>query len=793
MKRRQSDLGSIFRGGARWVLYILTFLTPLFFLPTTLDTHEPNKQALVAALVSLTALFWVGSMLADKAVTLRRGWINIFPVFLLIGVMVSAFGSQGKYLSWIGASMQEYTSVLTLALLVAMFYLVVNLITDEVSRRRLRIALLSSGILVSIIALISISGIFMSEAFSRGFNTIGSPNALGIFLASVSSLAMAAFLVSKTKIEQIVAVLTVIFAVFELIMIDDWAPWIVLLAGLSIVVGVALLRSTSVLFKERMILPALVGLIALIFLSFVPSPWVNRMPVEVTPSFGTSWNVAIDSLHDTSYLIGSGAGTYVFDFVKFRPLELNETNYWNTRFDRGASFFVTVLATEGILGIFVWLLILIATVITGIGTLLEKNGNSDKASNFAALSGFVALMVSFFIYGLNMTLIFLLFLMIGLVVSSSSFSKKEYCFKTSPKAGLTFSFVFGAVIIALVSLSFLSIQRYTAETSMAAAIRADGARKPIEDVIGYLDDSAKRNRFSDATFRSLSDALLIRLEEILNNTDKSEITSTETKKIIPALIAASVNASIKATELSPNNVLNWKVRGVVYRRLANLFEEAESMSVKAFERAIELEPNNPENHVELGRAFLISAEVTREGMTSEDRTVRAKAEVEVQTFLAKAEAEFNKAIELKSDFASAHFQLGLVFEQQGRIEDAINKMISVAKYNPSDAGVQFQLGLLYMRRGAVSDLELSAASFKQAITLEPSFSNARWFLASVYEQQGNLEAAIGEIVQVLTRNPEDELVKARLTRLEAGIVNKELPEPMVEGVIDEVKDTATES
>ncbi len=175
------------------------------------------------------------------------------------------------------------------------------------------------------------------------------------------------------------------------------------------------------------------------------------------------------------------------------------------------------------------------------------------------------------------------------------------------------------------------------------------------------------------------------------------------------------------------------------------------------------------------------AETARPLVLSEDARVRTESEKEVSVWLGKAEEAFRKALELKQDYAPAHYHLAILFEREGKVDDAIGKMESVLRYNPTDVGAAFQLGLLYVRRRGPEDLNRAKAAFEYTVRLAPSYSNARWFLAAVYEQQGDLEAATQQVEDVLRLNPGNALVKARLERLKAGqTVSSESLPPLLE-------------
>jgi tetratricopeptide (TPR) repeat protein len=104
-----------------------------------------------------------------------------------------------------------------------------------------------------------------------------------------------------------------------------------------------------------------------------------------------------------------------------------------------------------------------------------------------------------------------------------------------------------------------------------------------------------------------------------------------------------------------------------------------------------------------------------------------------------------KATTLKSNFAPAHYQLALVYEREGKFDQAITKLASVEKYNPSDVGVGFELGTLYVKRSGSGDLEKARVVFEHVVELAPSYSDAHWLLGSVYEKLNLRDLAIKHI------------------------------------------------
>jgi tetratricopeptide (TPR) repeat protein len=296
-----------------------------------------------------------------------------------------------------------------------------------------------------------------------------------------------------------------------------------------------------------------------------------------------------------------------------------------------------------------------------------------------------------------------------------------------------------------------------------------------------LDAAARYNRWNDIYYRNLSHALLLLAAKEVNTAQDGQQLPQNRVQYIQALTGASINAAARATGLAPHNVLNWLSRANIYREFVPVIgADAEKFAVEAGERAIALEPVNPDNHVDLGRTYLLIADSAQQMTASKDEEVKKGAEAKVSEMLKKAEGAFLKAIDLKADYAPAHYQLGITYDRQGQLDKAISTMETVAKQNQLDVGVAFQLGLLYMRRAGEGDDERAQNALEHAVELAPSYANARWFLAAVYEKQGALDKAIEQVSKVLETNPDNELVKSRLERLQTGAA-AEATEPIEEG------------
>jgi tetratricopeptide (TPR) repeat protein len=529
--------------------------------------------------------------------------------------------------------------------------------------------------------------------------------------------------------------------------------WAIFLFGMTSLFIFGFFRAKDFERQGRLWMPSLSILLAIAFLVWFPSPFSLSVPAEVAPSIQASTQITQAVLKEAP-LWGTGPGTYVFNYSLYHGPEVNSTDFWNTRFDRATSFVQTLLPTMGIVGASVFALFVIALFIRSIVQMLRPRSREDWLQAFVFFSPWLTLVFAAWLYSFNFTLMALFFTLAGLL--GSQVIRKPYTksYDASPGLALLFSTVLvGGSVLLFVGI-FIASERYVGELAFARALRMDASNGSLQEVVSLLDTASTLNRLDDRYYRTLSEALLLRVNEQLTSVPNTAQLTAESRQYIQALVAASVNAAVHATELSPQNALNWDTRGRVYRELVTPVPEASQFAVVAHLTGTQLEPLSPRVWNELGKTYLVAVEHERALSVAEDPATAKAAQARVEENLKQAEQAFGRAIQLKPNYAPAHFQLGLTYERQGRTDDAIGKLASVLTFNKEDVGVAFELGQLYLSRDQTGDLALAQTQFEHAVELAPAFSNARWFLASVYERTGETTKAIEQVPS----EPDNELV-----------------------------------
>ncbi|PIZ52749.1 hypothetical protein COY25_04565 [Candidatus Uhrbacteria bacterium CG_4_10_14_0_2_um_filter_41_7] len=782
---KSGTLIKVYASIARLALYVAVLFIPLAYFPWTVDALEVNKQTILLIVISVGTIAWLGTMVARRQFAFKKTWLFIVPVLLVISVAISSFTSPSVLTSWVGQGLQEYTSFLSFLAFSLLFIVASHLLSETKTQQTVWFLFLLASSLIGLNVSFAIFGLQILPT-----NFIGTPNSLGFFMTSVAVLASGLWLVDGNKVDQqilpagimgivskVLIFITVVADILILLSIDYWMLWLSAILGMGIIFGFAILRADEFPNTSKFVLPMLLFVVSLLFL-FLPSPLGGRFSPEVSPSYGATLNIAKATLAEHSVLFGSGPGTFSFNYAKYVVQDVNNTQLWDVRFDRGGSYLLTLLSTIGVVGTLLMFSFIMWLLVLGLKMLITERAHAEWKTTFVAFSAWLVLAFGLFAYSANFTLLFVFWLLSAVLVSQSKSQVYASDFKTSPRFGLLTAFLFVLVNVGLLTVIFVSSSRYISEIAFAHAVEKDKAGATLDDVIIDLDRAARLNKLSDANYRNLANALLLKAGELIKNPDT-------TPEQLQSFIGASKSAAERAKDLSPQNVTNWAMLGDIYREVSPVVEGADQYAVGAYLQAVELSPTNPKYRTVLGRAYLVRADQLGILAEGDDEEI-AKTASENQTEAIRLAVEsLLKAVELKPNYAPAVYNLALAYERQGNLAEAVTKMEALRAGNPSDIGISLQLGLLYLKQGKT---ELAQTELERSIEIAPNYSNARWFLSAVYEQQGNYTGAIEQVEKVLELNPDNSAVQQRLDRLKTGDVNPKLPEPL-----EETSNTASDS
>ena len=740
----------------KYSIYVLVFLLPLFWLPFSLEMFEFNKQYLLFFLVSLGFFAWLLKMVVyDKEIKFKNSPINYLVLAFLVVSLFSAVFSADKNSSVFGFYGKFSDGLIGLLSFVVFYFLITNTVeskpsSDEekpkaknsVSRvlkpltidKILNLLLTSAGA-VTAIAYFSIFGVWAKISsflplpqvmLQKTFNPVaGSLEGLAVFLAVIVAL-LTGLLAHKTRS---IFYWLLLFASSGLLAIIDFTPaWIILLATFAVFTGASLVKR---IFREnvnRLLMPIVLIIISLAFIIW--QPLKMNLPKEQVLPQPTSWQVAAESATDNvkNIFLGSGPGTFHYDFAKYKPLSFNQNWMWQIRFDRAGSYFAELLATTGFLGLLAYL------GIAGLFLFIAWFCLSKDFIGFPMIITFIAPIARRIVYYPSAPLSFIFWLILGLsavswlAMPASLMQEKKISFKNFPELSLIFmtaTVVFG---VAILSVYFYGIKYYLADLNYYNALLTLGDSR-----VNGLEKAVNLNPSFSIYRTALARAYLI---EAVNETQKPAAERDAAK--IQLLVARSIDQAGTATRLQPNQVSSWETLGVIYREIKDMAAGATDWGIKSFKKAIELEPTNPVLYTELGRLYLVSGDKE------------------------KAKDSFNEALEKKSDYVTATIQLALLLEQDNILDEATAKLENAVQVNPYNVDARFQLGRLYFNNGKIDE---AIGQFQSAIILVPNYSNAHYSLGVAYAAKGEKELAVQEFEKVLELNPGNADVLQKLKEL----------------------------
>lgn len=118
--------------------------------------------------------------------------------------------------------------------------------------------------------------------------------------------------------------------------------------------------------------------------------------------------------------------------------------------------------------------------------------------------------------------------------------------------------------------------------------------------------------------------------------------------------------------------------------------------------------------------------------------------------------EYKQAIEFNPNLSEAHYNLGLIYADKKDYTDAKIMFKRVTELDPYKFEAQYNLGIMYSETGAT---ESAISAFERAVSLSPDNENARLALGSIYAKNKQDTKAIAELRQAYRINPYNSDVK----------------------------------
>lgn len=775
-----------FQMGAKIILYLFAALLPLWFVPVSLPV-EFGREITFGILVIIAVILRL-------LVVLRTGEIRFphSPILWAAGVLVLVFSasvlaSKSPLLSTFFAdATAEKLSTLVLGVL-----LMILAATTFASRREIGIflfILLVSGTISALATLLQFFGIPVYSAIGGGqnFNVIGTVNGLAVFYASLllintGLIFSGVFRTWRPWIRSLLFVSSLAFLAV-ILLVNFRTVWIVLLGSAIFLFGLIFQHSREI---REVGLPAgsptsfgwrywtALGLIlfsVLMLLMRTPIFPQVQLPLEVNPSLSATFSITKKVFGEEvkNIFLGSGPGTFGYDWARYKDPSINQTIFWGIRFNQGYSWVATLVPTLGVLGTLAFLIFLGAAIFAFLRRLLSPRGEEMIMAR-ALFLGFVALVLAGFLYPATFTQVLFLFLTIGLLLALAAEDEGEEQANFWRVRNLLIKFenpwavfISSLVVIFFVSMGIAALYLETGKIRAALAREAGAAAFGRGDPASAMRQFEKSVSLDSNNPRGLQMLVLARVEQIRGIIQRASA-GENVQQEFQGTVAVAIQNSQQALALYPQEPVFWRVQGSLYEMIIPFITGSERFAVESYQKAGELDPQNPVVWSDLGRAYLVFAERVQL-LLNQGQGPKAELEQVRQAALAEAEKAFQKATEVKPDFAQAHFLLAQTAVRQGNIRNAIRAVEQARQAAPLDIGIAFQLGLLYYQ---TDDLANAEGEFLRAVSLNENYSNARYFLGLIYDRREERDKAIREFEKVRIFNPDNEEIKTILANLRA--------------------------
>jgi tetratricopeptide (TPR) repeat protein len=754
---------TIYKKITRLLVLISVAAIPLFFLPWSTGVLELNKQMFLVIFSGAGLILWLLDVIISGKLSWRFNFLDKGIISFVGAVVLSSLFSKDVFKSIFGGPGGLSESLLTVVSLSVLYFLIVNSFNDKGKKI---VLFLSVSLFVAILyGLLQMMGLFIIKlpvVLSKSFNTLGSVNTLGI----VSAIFLPLFFNYNLdkKIFKYLIKLGAFAALAVLIVINWWVLWAVAITGMvSLVVFENLVADRKGFKISRFVFPMTVIVLG-IFVMLVSLNLVfikKNLPVEVAPSHSLSLKIAWKTLKE-SPVFGYGPENFSLAFDKYGAQELRNSTFLGVKFFDSTSFILNTMINNGLVGI-VALGFLLWLVFWSLFKIIKSKTNLDS-EGVGIVSSVLAAIVAIFLYPFNLVLLFLFYLLLALFVLSVLNSRKvTYNIEERSLLSIISSLGFvGGLILALVGFYF-SLFNYVADIKYAQALKA----KEPKDGIEYVVQAINWNNNDDRFYRLASQLALALLSKELNsNTNQKD---DDVKNKLQNYLSSSVSLAQRATQVAPNEVLNWSNLGDIYQNLTQLVQGTDNLAENAYLKAAELRPGDPTFYNKIGSMYIFKSELLRQ-LALRGGNSASQFNQQSSSALLKAEDAFKKAIELSNNFGLAIYNLGLVYERQGKINEAIKQLETLMPFNSDQPGLAFELGLLYYRANRKND---ALAQFEKAVVLFPNYANARWYLALIYEERKELDRAIEQLERILSieANKDNETVLSKLKDLREGKVS----------------------
>jgi putative inorganic carbon (hco3(-)) transporter len=653
----------------------LLFFVPIVLWPYTSEVFEFNKMVLVYMLTTTIIGIWAVKSVIEGKFIFRRTILDI-PLLVFLGSqLISTVLSIDFYTSVFGYYSRFNGGLLsTLCYLILYWAFVSNF--DRKETLKLINIWFASAFIVSIYGVLEHFGIdkniWVQDVQSRIFSSLGQPNWLAAWVVGLIPIAWAFSLKSKVKSLNFWIYFGLSVLLFwTLIFTKSRSGFLGF--GVACIIFWGIIALQNVKNIKSFISPFLItGVVFTAICLISGTQWTPSLaslinkPENKQASVGSGetaletggtesgtirkivWQGALQVwLHYPVF--GTGVETFAYSYYLYRPAAHNITSEWNFIYNKAHNEFLNMAANSGTVGIISYLVLIGLTIYQIIKIDSKLKSDSDEHRDFlpaGLLAGFISLSVSNF-FGFSVVptqLQFFLFPAIAFALTESNKvnEKKTVSTNSKQKTVIAILILFASYLLLLISQYWYADILYNRGKELNTASRPDLAIPVLNKAIKFEPNQAIYYGDSYGLAYSFAQVAMAYNQE--NNATMSAQFTNYT-----------VDGMQKALELSPANVNLRRSAFGLYVRLSTIDEKYLIDARNALIETIKLAPTDAKLYYNLGIA---DANLSQYELANND---------------------FQKAIELKANYAEARIQYAALLVHLGKPNEAKEQLNYILK------------------------------------------------------------------------------------------------------------------
>jgi tetratricopeptide (TPR) repeat protein/O-antigen ligase len=751
-------------------IFMLFLGLPLFFLNMTYQGISFEKQYYFYFWIFIGVIAWATRGILGGKIEIRRTSLDIpLGIFWIVYLLATIF-SVDKYHSFFGFFGNPINGLMSVTALILAYYLVVS----YVSRERIMLlwwAVITSGSIVVIWTFLTTMRFvpqqilqFISPSLTGSFTSLAAflTMMLPLFIISLSLLNKDTV---KAKIFTGIMFVLAILDVVALSILFGYVRWYIVIAAIALVLVFAI----SGYIKASQKTSALSVVVFLFLVGFLiygqPIFLRTQIQPEASLKFSLSLQVAKEAIKSKP-ILGSGPGTYGYNFSLHRPKELNKSGQYDIRFYSDKGILLESISTAGILGVIALMIIFLTYISTVVHAFAKSEDEQSKLISLGLfLTSLMAIIYAMFWVVDGMIILYgvlLAAISIGLLRSSlveGEDNKLTLSMTSTPQNALSFAFL--AILVAVgIIFGFVTLGKmFVADMYAGSALKAR-AQSNFEQSSTKFMQAVNFNGQEGRYFTIISQYALD-----LANMELAKGKNANTEQVA-GYVNSATGAATAGRDLMPNDVLANETAGFIYENSGGYVNGALTQSMASYERARELEPQNPYLDIAVGKLKLMEAQTKGEDATEEKTALINEAKTLFES--AKDKTTFNYGEQEMSVFAPAYYYIAITEEALGNTDAAIESMtmaLQAAQYDSNLSKQQllsrqinygFNLARLLQVRGTDEDNKNAEEILLQIIGVNDKEVNSHLNLGLLYERMGKKDEAVVEYKKILTLLPEDD-------------------------------------